>query len=70
MNDWIEIWAITQREKCKEFGKLLYVQHRIHSGRQLIILTIPTKPTRASIGPYLLLDLDPDDNMKQVETKH
>ncbi|KUG08514.1 ABC transporter permease/M1 family aminopeptidase [Solirubrum puertoriconensis] len=70
MNDWIEIGVIAPREKNEDYGKPLYLQkHRIRSGQQTISVTVPRKPARAGLDPYLLLvDLDGDNNVKDVQT--
>ncbi|AYA35997.1 hypothetical protein D3Y59_02350 [Hymenobacter oligotrophus] len=70
LNDWVEIGVIAPREKDEDYGKPLYLQkHRIRSGQQTISVTVPRKPARAGIDPYLLLvDLDGDNNVKDVQT--
>jgi len=63
MDDWIEIGIFGESESD------LYVQqHRVHSGRQTITLTVPRKPDRAGIDPrYLLSELaETDENIKAV----
>ena len=57
--------------KCEESGKSPYLQmHRIRSGKQMIAVTVPGKPTRAGIDPYFLLtDLKTDNNVARVKVK-
>ena len=44
--------------------------HRIHSGRQIITVTVPRPPARAGIDPnHLLIDLEMDDDIKTVTAK-
>ncbi|MCR5889999.1 ABC transporter permease [Hymenobacter sp. J193] len=69
MNDWVEVGVIAPRGKGEDYGQPLYrQQHRIRSGRQIIRVTVPRKPARAGIDPYLLLiDLSLDDNVTAVK---
>jgi hypothetical protein len=64
MDDWVEIGVFGEREP--------YVRkHRIHSGQQTITVTVPRKPTRAGIDPEnLLIDLDTEDNIKDVKIEN
>ncbi|MBD2700792.1 hypothetical protein IC229_09095 [Spirosoma sp. BT702] len=64
MNDWIEIGIFAPNDSSKP----LHLQkHRIQSGSQTITVNVAEKPNRAGIDPnYLLFDLDPDDNTRQV----
>jgi hypothetical protein len=68
MDDWVEVGIFAPWENGEKSGKTLYLQkHRIRSGEQTIILTVPKKPGRAGIDPYyLLIDLNLDDNTKRV----
>jgi len=52
-------------------GATLYLkQHRIRSGKQTIVLTVPRLPTRAGIDPYRkLIERDRDDNVAAVVSK-
>lgn len=68
MDDWVEIGIWEDGENS---GKPLYLQkHHIHfteAGEHMITVTVPGKPARAGIDPYyLLIDLDPDDNTRNV----
>jgi hypothetical protein len=69
MNDWIEIGVFAKPENGKELNKVLYLQrHRIRTGKQTIILTVPQRPIRAGIDPYnLLIDLKVYDNTKEAK---
>lgn len=59
-------------DEGEEAGRPLYVQmHRIRSGAQTIIVTVPQKPARAGIDPsYLLIDLKMGDNLAEVKIGH
>jgi ABC-type transport system involved in multi-copper enzyme maturation permease subunit len=49
---------------------LFLEKRRIHAGTQTITITVPRPATRAGIDPnYLLMDLDPDDNVKTFAPK-
>lgn len=66
MNDWLEVGIY---EEGKGLNKPLYLQmHRIHTGEQTIIVTVPRKPNRGGIDPnHLMIDLRLDDNMIQLD---
>lgn len=68
MDDLVEIGVFAEAENEDERGKLLYLQkHRIHSGAQIITVTVPRVPTRAGIDPYhRLIDRKRDDNIQGV----
>ena len=68
MQDWIEIGVYAPLKQGETFPKVLYLhKHRIRSGRQTILLTVPHKPARAGIDPnHLLIDLDMSDNIREV----
>jgi ABC-type transport system involved in multi-copper enzyme maturation permease subunit len=62
MDDWIEVGVFGER-------KPYVVKQRIRSGEQTIVVTVPWKPSRAGIDPDdLLVDLDSEDNIRDVET--
>lgn len=69
MKDWVEISVFAPAEAGKAQGKPLYRQkHLIRSGRQTIVLTVPTQPATASIDPRaLLIDWNLTDNDKPVK---
>jgi ABC-type transport system involved in multi-copper enzyme maturation permease subunit len=71
MNDWVEIGVFAPTENVKQSRKPLYLQkHRIRSGKQKITVTVLRKPAQAGIDPnHLLIDLEMDDNTKNVKTK-
>jgi hypothetical protein len=52
-------------------GEELYLkQHRIHSGKQTIVVTVQRLPTRAGIDPYRkLIDRDRNNNVGDVVTR-
>jgi hypothetical protein len=60
MDDWIEIGVFDEYEP--------YLQkHRIHSGKQAIMVTVTQRPSRAGIDPrHLLSDLGETDNNVKV----
>lgn len=57
------------RAEGESSAKVLYLQkHQLGSGKQKIMVTVPSKPSSAGIAPnYLLIDLDMEDNMKKVK---
>jgi ABC-type transport system involved in multi-copper enzyme maturation permease subunit len=67
MDDLIEIGVFTGAT-AGEPGELLYLQmHRVRSGEHRITVTAPSKPVRAGIDPRnLLIDLEGDDNLKEI----
>lgn len=71
MDEWIEIGVFAAPEKGKELDKLIYLQkHRIRTGKQTIIVTVPGKPSRAGIDlNNLLIDLKMGDNGRGVRVE-
>ena len=73
MDDWVEIGVFAPAEAGDELGEPLYARmHRIHSGRQTIMVTAPRRPVLAGIDPRHLLDvteLENDDNIEEVEVE-
>lgn len=69
MDDWVPIGVFAPTGQGAEFGETLHQQlHRIRSGKQTIMVTVPRKPADAGIDPYhLLIDLEPFDNVEEVE---
>ena len=69
MDDWVEIGVFAPQEKGDEPDQPPYRQkHRLRSGEQTIVVTVPRKPTRAGVDPNdLLIDLKTDDNIKRVK---
>jgi hypothetical protein len=71
MDEWIPIGVFAEpAEGHDELSASLYRQlHRIRSGEQTITVTVPSKPVRAGIDPFHLLDWEQpeaDDNIARV----
>ncbi|RAK69303.1 ABC transporter permease/M1 family aminopeptidase [Hymenobacter edaphi] len=68
MQEWVEIGVFAPAEAGKQVGKPLYLQkHRIKSGRQTIVLSVPHRPATAGFDPrHLLIDWNLTDNNKAV----
>jgi aminopeptidase N len=68
MDDAVEI-GVFGAAKGNALGTPLYVRrHRIHAGRQTIVVTVPREPARAGIDPYhQLIDRDAADNVVPVD---
>ena len=62
--------GIFAAEANGERGEALSLRmHRIRSGEQTITVTVPRRPFYAGIDPHhLLIDLESDDNIKNVTT--
>jgi ABC-2 type transport system permease protein len=71
MDDWVQVGVFAPADKGEESDNPLYRQmQRIRSGKQIITVTVPRKPTRAGIDPnQLLIDLKTDDNITTVRAK-
>ena len=71
MDDVVEVGVFGGAALDGSLGETLYLkQHRIRSGKQTIVLTVPSLPTRAGIDPYRkLIDRDRDDNVAAVVSK-
>ncbi len=69
MNEWVPIGVFAPSGPGREYGGTLYLRpHRIRTGQQTIVVTVPRKPADAGIDPYLLLiDLERFDNVEEVE---
>ena len=68
MDEWVEIGIFAAAEEGELLGKPLYVEkHRVRSGRQTIIVTLPHRPARGGIDPYNLLDWEEGDNIETIE---
>lgn len=66
MNDWLEVGLYGAGKGLNE--PLYLGMHRIRSGEQTINLTVPRKPESGGIDPnHLMIDLRPEDNVRQVE---
>ena len=68
MDDLVEIGVFAGAASGKSPGDSLYVgQHRIRSGKQTIVVTVPRQPARAGIDPYRkLIEKKRDDNVDAV----
>ncbi|KAA9327700.1 M1 family metallopeptidase [Hymenobacter busanensis] len=68
MNDWVEVGVFAPRTSDEDLSQPLYQhKHRIRSGPQTLVVTVPRKPARAGIDPQLLLiDLNGADNVVNV----
>ncbi|AHG92628.1 Peptidase M1 membrane alanine aminopeptidase (plasmid) [Gemmatirosa kalamazoonensis] len=68
MNDLVEIGAFGASAGGGSLGETLYLaQHRIHTGKQTIVLTVPRRPARAGIDPFRkLIERERDDNVADV----
>jgi len=71
MDDAVEVGVFAGAALDGSLGETLYLkQHRIRSGKQTILLTVPRLPTRAGIDPYRkLIERDQDDNVAAVVRK-
>ncbi len=71
MDDWFEIGVYAPWETGERSGKTLYLKrHRLHSGVQIITVTVPERPGRAGVDPNnLLIDLDWENNTRTVKVK-
>ena len=67
MDDLVEVGVFAAAEEA-QLGDGLYLRmHRVRSGGQRFTVTVPGKPARAGIDPRnLLIDVEPDDNVKEV----
>ena len=71
MDDAIEVGVFDGPALDGSAGDPLYLkQHRIHTGKQTIVITVPRLPTRAGIDPYRkLIERERDDNIANVVSK-
>ena len=71
MDDAVEVGVFAGAALDGSLGETLYLkQHRIRSGKQTILLTVPRLPTRAGVDPYRkLIERDQDDNVAAVVRK-
>jgi hypothetical protein len=69
MDDWVEIGVFAGAAGSSTPGVALYLRpHRIHSGKQTIMVTVPQMPARAGIDPYhMLIDRGRDDNVAEIQ---
>ncbi|RCR67115.1 ABC transporter permease/M1 family aminopeptidase [Larkinella punicea] len=68
MDEWIEVGVFAPDQPGKEIEPLYLRKHRIHSGRQTIIVTVPRRPARAGIDPDHVLNWEErsEVNIKKV----
>lgn len=68
MDENVEVGVFAGESVDGSLGERLYLkQHRIHSGKQAIEITVPRQPTRAGIDPRrTLFDRERDDNVAGV----
>lgn len=68
MNDLVEVGVFAGPPRGGSPGEALYLgRHRIRSGKQTIVLTVPRLPARAGIDPYrTLVERERDDNIAEI----
>jgi hypothetical protein len=71
MDDDVEVGVFAGPVRAGSPGETLYLkQHRVRSGKQTIVLTVPRLPTRAGVDPYhKLIERERDDNVAEVGGK-
>lgn len=70
MDDWVQVGVFADGSSGDVLSKPIQVQlHRIHSGKQTIIVTVPYKPARAGLDPYHVLDWEQGygNNIKEIK---
>ncbi len=69
MNDLVEVGVFAAPGPGGGPGEPLYLRrHRVRSGAQTLVVTVPRKPARAGIDPYArLIGRGGDDNLVDVE---
>ena len=69
MDDLVEIGVFAGEPVKQSPGEAIYLkQHRIRSGQQAIVVTVPGKPARAGIDPYRkLMEKERGDDVKEVD---
>lgn len=69
LNDYIEIGAYAKPEGKKKYGKLLYRQRvKVTQAQNTFTFVVDEKPHKAGVDPFsLLVDLSPEDNMKEFQ---
>jgi hypothetical protein len=68
MNDLIEVGVFGEEKGVRRGEPLNLRMHRIRSGEQRIVLTVPRRPAEAGIDPrHLLIDTKVNDNVKSAE---
>ncbi|HUQ18187.1 MAG TPA: M1 family aminopeptidase [Gemmatimonadaceae bacterium] len=67
MNDLVEVGVYGAGRNATRGAQLYRALHRIKPGVQQITIVVSARPVRAGIDPrYLLIDADPNDNIKQL----
>ena len=68
MDEPVEIGVFAGKPIGQSPGDSLYVaQHRIRTGKQTVVITVPRQPTRAGIDPYRkLIERDREDNIAEL----
>jgi ABC-2 type transport system permease protein len=68
MDETVEIGVFGEPGPDGSLGKPLYLaRHRVRSGPQRIVVTVPGRPSRAGIDPYrTLIERERDDNVAGV----
>jgi hypothetical protein len=70
MHDLVEVGVFAGNPRGRSPGDSLYVRrHRIRSGKQTVVVTVPRQPARAGIDPYRkLIERERDDNVGEIGT--
>jgi ABC-2 type transport system permease protein len=67
MDDFIEVGVYGMNEAGRADSTLYLKKHRIHSGKQSIVVQVTHQPVRAGIDPrHLLIDLKAENNHKDI----
>ena len=68
MDDLVEIGVFSPGEDGRLGEPLHFERHRIRSGAQTIVITVPRAPARAGIDPWhKLIDRRRNDNIEPIE---
>jgi hypothetical protein len=68
MNDLVEVGVYAGAPIGRTPGKPLYFkQHRLRTGKQTIVVTVPSLPTRAGVDPLLkFIEREKSDNVAEI----
>jgi hypothetical protein len=71
MDDLVEVGVFAGPSGDGSPGESLYLrQHRIRTGKQTIVVTVPRLPARAGIDPYhKLIERERDDNVTATRSR-
>ena len=70
MDDLVDVGVFASPDISQPTDPLYFQRQRIRSGKHTITLTVPRKPARIGIDPYLLLlDLDANDNFEPIRDR-